>query len=244
MEPYTLYQGDCLALLPQVPDHSVTLILCDLPYGMTSPQWDKCLDFNALWREYERVLAPHGTVVLFAAQPFTTHLIQSNPKQFRYCWYWLKNQGTNFFHAKRMPIRKIEEICVFYKGKYNPQITTGHPPTHSAKGCSNGKAYEGTNKRDYEGGKTTRYPTNLLEFACVDNYSRLHSSQKPVDLLAYLIRTYTDEGEIVLDNCMGVGSTGVACLQTGRSFIGMELDETYFKLAQQRLDETRVSSVF
>jgi site-specific DNA-methyltransferase (adenine-specific) len=136
-----------------------------------------------------------------------------------------------------MPIRKVEEICVFKNGKYYPQITDGHLPTNSAKGCSNGKAYHGTNARDYEGGKTTRFPTNILDFKCVDNYSRLHSAEKPVNLLEYLIKTYTDDEDTVLDNCMGSGSTGVACKNLNRSFIGIELDTEYFKIAEKRINE-------
>lgn len=134
-----------------------------------------------------------------------------------------------------MPIRKIEEICIFKRGKYNPQITEGHIPTNSAKGCSNGKAYHGTNKRDYVGGKTTRFPTNILEFDCVDNYSRVHSSEKPVDLCEYLIKTYTDEGDLILDNCIGSGSTLVAAINTKRNFIGIEISEEYCQIALKRL---------
>lgn len=238
MENIQLYHGDCLEVMKNIPDKSVDMILCDLPYGLTAPKWDETLDFNLLWQQYKRIIKNNGVAVLFASQPFTTKLISSNEKEFRYCWYWMKNQGTNFFHAKRMPIRKVEEICVFYKGKYNPQITDGHEPTRPAKGCSNGKAYHGENKRNYEGGNTTRFPTNILEFKCVDNYSRIHSSQKPVDLLEYLIKTYTNENEIVLDNCMGSGSTGVACVNTNRKFIGIELDEVYFEIAKERIEDT------
>ena len=136
-----------------------------------------------------------------------------------------------------MPIRKVEEICVFKKGKYYPQITDGHIPTNSARGYSKGKAYHGVNTRDYEGGKTTRFPTNILDFKCVDNYSRLHSAEKPVDLLEYLIKTYTDDDDTVLDNCMGSGSTGVACKNLNRNFIGIELDLEYFKIAEKRINE-------
>ena len=134
-----------------------------------------------------------------------------------------------------MPIRKVEEICVFYKGYYNYQKSTGHIPTNSAKGCSNGKAYHGSNKRDYEGGSTERYPTNILEFNCVDNYSRVHPSQKPVDLLEYLIKTYTNEGDTVLDFTAGSFSTGVACKNLNRKFIGIEMDEHYFEIGKNRL---------
>lgn len=231
-----LIHGDCLEKMKDIPDKSIDMILCDLPYGLTAPVWDSIIDMSALWTAYHRIIKTKGAIVLFASQPFTTKLISSNEKQFKYCWYWVKNQGTNFFHAKRMPIRKIEEICVFNSVIYFPQHTTGHIPTNSAKGCSNGKAYHGTNKRDYVGGKTERYPTNILEFKCVDNYSRLHSSEKPVALLEYLIKTYTLEGETVLDNCMGSGSTGVACINTKRNFIGIEKDDKYFEIAKNRIN--------
>jgi site-specific DNA-methyltransferase (adenine-specific) len=143
-----------------------------------------------------------------------------------------------------MPIRKIEEICIFKKGKYYPQITDGHIPTNSAKGCSNGKTYHGSKTRDYEGGKTTRFPTNILEFKCVDNYSRLHSSEKPIDLLEYLIKTYTDENDLVLDNTMGSCSTGIACINTNRNFIGIENNTDYFNISLKRLEEKRKEKDF
>lgn len=230
-----LILGDTIEKMSMLEDKSIDFILCDLPYGITAPKWDEVINSEDLWNQYNRIIKDVGTIALFSSQPFTTQLISSNIKDFRYCWYWNKNQGTNFFHAKRMPIRKVEEICIFKRGKYNPQITDGHEPTNSAKGCSNGKAYHGTNKRDYEGGKTTRYPNNILEFKCVNNYERTHSSEKPVDLLEYLIKTYTDEGDVVLDNTMGSGSTGVACVRTKRNFIGIENDENYFKVAQKRI---------
>ena len=230
-----IINGDCLEIMKEIPDNYVEMILCDLPYGMTAPKWDEHIDIQKLWNEYNRILKKNGTVALFASQPFTTKIIQSNEKEFRYCWYWLKNQGTNFFHAKRMPIRKIEEICIFGKGKYNPQITKGHVPTNSAKGCSNGKAYHGTNKRDYEGGKTTRYPNNVLEFKCVDNYSRTHSAEKPVELCEYLIKTYSNEGDLILDNCMGSGTTCLGAKNLNRKFIGIEKNKEYFEIAQKRI---------
>ncbi len=238
MKQNEIYLGDCLELMKDIPDKSIDFICCDLPYGMTAPKWDEHIDMNELWKQYNRIIKKGGTIALFASQPFTTKLIASNEKDFRYCWYWLKNQGTNFFHAKSMPIRKIEEICIFKKGKYYPQHTEGHIPTNSAKGCSNGKAYHGTNTRDYEGGKTTRYPTNILEFKCVDNYSRIHSSEKPVELIEYLINTYTDANDVVLDNCIGSGTTAIACKRTGRNFIGIEKGETEFNNAKKRIDET------
>lgn len=234
------YFGDCLEVMKIIPDKSVDLIFSDLPYGQTAPKWDEHIDIKSLWQQYNRILKNKGTILLFAAQPFTTKLIASNEKDFRYCWYWIKNQATNFFHAKRMPVRKIEEICVFKKGKYYPQITDGHIPTNSAKGCSNGKAYHGDKKRNYEGGKTTRYPNNVLDFKCVDNYSRVHSSQKPIELIEYMIKTYTDENDIVLDNCSGSGTSGLAAKNLNRNYIMIENDYNNYVLSCNRVGETPI----
>ena len=222
--------------MKQIDGKSIDMILCDLPYGTTACKWDIIIPFEPLWEQYNRIIKDCGTIALFSTQPFTTELITSNRKDFKYCWYWIKNQATNFFHAKRMPIRKIEEICIFKKGKYHPQITNGHVPTNSAKGCSNGRTYHGTNKRNYVGGKTTRFPSNVLEFKCVDNYSRLHSSEKPTTLLEYLIRTYTEENDIVLDNCAGSGTTGIACINTKRNYILIEKEEKYYDAAMKRIE--------
>jgi site-specific DNA-methyltransferase (adenine-specific) len=206
--------------MSHIEDKSIDMILCDLPYGVTAPKWDEHIDIKSLWEHYNRVIKKDGTIALFSAQPFTTKIIASNEKDFRYCWYWIKNQATNFFHAKR---------------KYYPQITDGHIPTNSAKGCSNGKTYHGTNKRNYEGGKTTRYPNNVLDFKCVDNYSRVHSSEKPIELLEYLIKTYTNEGDMVMDNCFGSASTAIACEKSNRKFVGMEKDNEIFTSAIRRV---------
>jgi len=227
--------GDCLEVMKDIPDKSIDFIFSDLPYGLTAAAWDRNINIAELWKQYNRIIKQVGTVALFSCQPFTTKLISSNEKDFRYCWYWMKNQGTNFFHAKRMPIRKVEEICIFKKGKYNPQISTGHVATNSAKGCSNGQAYFGTNTRNYQGGSTTRFPINILEFKCVDNYSRLHSAEKPVDLSEYIIKTYTDVGDVVLDSCIGVGTTAVACKNANRIYIGIEKEQKYCDLAKKRL---------
>jgi len=236
IEKNMVYQGDCLDILQHVSDRSIDFIICDPPFGITAPKWDQHIDMQKLWIQYKRIIKDSGTIAMFGSQPFTTKLIVSNIKNFKYCWYWVKNQGTNFFHAKRMPIRKIEEICIFLSGKYNPQISEGHVPTQAAKGCSDGKAYHGKNKRNYEGGKTTRYPTNVLEFDCVNNYARLHSSQKPVELFEYLIKTYSDEQETVLDNCAGSGTTAIACINTNRNYILIEKEETYCEMIKQRIN--------
>lgn len=238
LETNTVHQGDCLEIMKSIDDKSVDFILCDPPYGITAPQWDRVIDFGELWKTYNRILKDTGTVALFGTQPFTSKLIMSNIDQYRYCWYWFKNQGTNFFHATRMPIRKVEEIVIFSRnGIYQPQITDGHIPTSSAKGCGiYVKLFkDGKNKRDYEGGKTTRFPTNVLDFKCVNNYKRLHSSEKPVELLEYLIRTYTKEGDLVLDNCAGSGSVGEACMNLSRKFILIEKESGYITLIKDRL---------
>jgi len=239
----TIIKGDCLDVMPLIPGNSVDMILCDLPYGITAPKWDSVLPMNSLLIEYKRILKKDCVMVFTSAQPFTTMLISSNLSEFKYCWYWVKNQGTNFFHAKRMPIRKIEEVVVFGGNRYYPQITSGHIPTNSAKGCSNGKTYHGTNKRNYQGGKTTRYPVNVLEFNCVDNYSRVHSSEKPTSLFEYLILTYTKEKDIVLDNCIGSGTTAVACIKTNRKFIGIEKEEKYCKIARKRIKQAKKEDI-
>lgn len=230
-----IIHGDCLQVMKNIECDSIDFICCDLPYGVTAPKWDINIDMKVLWPQYNRLIKPDGVIALFASQPFTTKLITSNEKNFKYCWYWCKNQTTNFFHAKRMPLRKIEEICIFNGKKYFPQITDGHIPTSAAVGCTNGNAYHGKTIRNYEGGNTTRYPHNLLEFKCVDNYSRLHSSEKPVELLEYLVKTYTNENDMVLDNCAGSGSTGVACKNLNRNFILIEKEKSYYDICVERL---------
>ena len=238
----TLYHGDCLIEMNKIADKSVDMILCDLPYGTTANSWDIIIPFDKLWEQYNRVIKDNGAIVLFGSQPFITKLINSNIDNYKYSWYWVKNQGTNFFHAKHMPIRKVEEIAVFNNYlTYNAIESKGHEPTRSAKGSSNGKCYFGKNKRNYVGGSTERFPTDVLEFKCVNNYERNHPNQKPTDLLEYLIKTYTNENETVLDNCMGSGSTGVACINTKRNFIGIEKDEKYFEIAKDRINKAKES---
>lgn len=229
--------GECIQAMENIPSKFIDMILCNLPYRKIAPKWAKNLDLSLLWKNYNRIIKDCGTIALFSTQPFTSELIISNEKDFKYCWYWIKNQATNFYHAKRRPMRRIEEICIFKKGKYYPQITNGHVPTNSAKGCSGEKTYYGINKRNYTGGKTTRFPNNVLEFKCVDNYSRLHRSEKPIALLEYLIKTYTDKNDIVLDNCAGSGATGIACINTKRNYILIEKEEKYYEIAGKRISE-------
>lgn len=242
MQHFDVKQGDCLELMKEIPKKSVDLILCDLPYGTTDAPWDKVIDFNSLWNEYDRILKPDGVSCLFSAQPFTTRVINSNKKHFKYCWYWLKNNKTGFAYARYQPMRQLEEICVFYKvaGRYKPQ---GLKPFKGSQrnGKHNCELYTMRGKKTPT--KYTNYPTHILNFKSVSTNERVHATQKPVDLLKYLIRTYTKEGETVLDNCMGSGSTGVATLETKRKFIGFEKEEKYFNIALKRLSEVGEENV-
>lgn len=225
--------------MKDIPDGSVDLVLCDPPYGTTECTWDHVLPFDKLWKEYRRVLKPTGAAVLFAAQPFTTRLINSNARDFRYCWYWKKNNATGAPFAKVQPLRCIEDIAVFYRKAptYNPQglIELEKPRQQKAVNSGVYGTFGGTPQPQ----RFTGYPKHLLEFAneATSNKNRLHPTQKPVALLEYLVRTYTNPGETVLDNCMGSGSTGVACINAGRRFIGMEQDVGYFVTAANRIEE-------
>lgn len=230
----TLLQGDCLELMKQVPDKSIDLILCDLPYGITQNKWDTVIPFDKLWAQYKRIIKDNGAILLFSQMPFGANLIMSNPKMFRYEWIWEKENSTGFLNAKKMPLKKHENILVFYKHlpTYNPQMREGFKPytmERSGKGSSNYGAYSSIHTEN----DGTRYPIDIIKFN--RDKEKLHPTQKPVALLEYLIKTYTNEGDVVLDNCMGSGSTGIACQNTNREFIGMELDEKYYKVACERL---------
>ena len=236
---YSLLFGDCLERMKEIPDASIDAIICDPPYGVVSCGWDSVIPFEPMWEQLKRIIKPNGAIVLFGSEPFSSALRMSNIKQYKYDWVWVKNVSTNFLHAKRQPLRNTENIHVFYKkcGKYYPIKSTGHTPTQSAKGCSNGVLYHGKNTRNYSGGETTRYPKTTIEFDVVDLKNRLHPTQKPVALLEYLIKTYTQEGETVLDFTMGSGSTIVAALNTNRKAIGIELNEGYFNITKERIEK-------
>lgn len=238
-----LYNGDCLEVMKTLPDNSIDLILCDLPYGITSISWDSIIPYDELWTQYKRLLKPTGNIVLFSSGLFTLSLIQSNIKQFRYRLIWKKNVPTGMGSAKYRPMKYYEEICVFGNSKatYNPIMKER---VGIGKDCYNYDHYCGENNHLNLGKKPKRYdpdwvqPSDVLEFNVVPNRNgKLHPTQKPVDLLEWLVKTYSNDGETVLDNCMGVGSTGVACKNTNRKFIGIELDKTYFELAEKRLQE-------
>lgn len=234
---------DCIAGMAMLPDASIDMILCDLPYGVTDCVWDKILPMEELWQQYERVIKPNGTIVLTAIQPFTTQLIASKRKLFRYCWYWRKNHSTGFALSHRQPMRCIEDIAVFYKKQptYHPQglIRLDKPRESKGGKSKGGSVYKELNNPYIS--YFTNYPSNLLEIPAERG---LHPTQKPAALFEYLIRTYTNPGEIVLDNCMGSGTTAVACIRCGRRFVGFELDEAYWELCQKRIEGENKSTRF
>lgn len=234
-----LLNGDCLKLMQEIPDGSVDLILCDPPYGTTYCKWDSVLPFDEMWAAYDRLLKPNGAAVLFAAQPFTTQLINSNRKAFRYCWYWLKNQPTGFTYARYQPMRRVEDVCVFYKKMptYNPQglQAVELPRRRRKKAPQRDAVYKMSTLLNEYTPRFKNYPKNVLQFDCERG---LHPTQKPVPLLEYLVKTYTNPGDTVLDNCMGSGSTGVAVKRVGgRHFIGIEQNKVYFDIACERIEK-------
>ena len=237
-----LRHGNCLELMKDIPDGSIDMILCDLPYGTTQCSWDIIIPFDELWKQYNRVLKETGIVVLFSGGLFTIDLINSNRKDFKYKLIWKKNVPTGMSSAKYRPMKYYEEICIFYRknGTYNPQMKER---IGVGKACYNYDHYCGeSNHVEYEKIKK-RYdpdfvqPSDVLEFNVVPNRKgKVHPTQKPVELLEWLIRTYSNENDTVLDNCMGSGSTGVACKNLDRNFIGIELDENYFNVAKERIE--------
>ena len=242
-----LMQGDCLELLKDIPDGSVDMVLCDLQYGTTYYiEWDIPIPFEPLWEQYHRVCKETAPIVLFGKEPFSSELRLSNKKMFRYDWVWQKTICPDFGMAKKRPRLSHEMISVFYKKQpiYNPQMVAGKPytrkgGTRTGRQCTRpGSSLE---KRADTVNFGTRYPSSIQKFSNGNNRS-LHPTQKPVPLLEYLIRTYTNPGMTVLDNCMGSGSTGVACVKTGRKFIGMELDLGYFEMAKQRIEEAQAQA--
>jgi site-specific DNA-methyltransferase (adenine-specific) len=238
-----IYNIDCLEGMKNLPDNSIDLILCDLPYNMTSISWDSLIPFDKLWEQYKRIIKPNGNVVLFSAGMFTYQLIQSNIKDFRYKLIWKKNVPTGMGSAKYRPMKYYEEICVFGNSKatYNPIMKER---VGVGKACYNYDHYCGDNNHLQFGKQKKRYdpdwvqPSDVLEFNVVPNRNgKLHPTQKPVELLEYLIKTYSNEGDVVLDNCMGSGSTAIAAINTNRSYIGYEMNEEYYNKSINRIKE-------
>ena len=237
-----MFQGDCLELMKDIPDKSVDMILCDLPYGTTACKWDTVISFDKMWEQYDRIAKDNTAIVLFGTEPFSSYLRISNINQYRYDIIWEKERVTNFFFVKRQIAKCHEVISVFYKKQptYNPQMQyIEGKKAWKRKGGTlmKNSLYEGQDmiEKDREGSEL-RYPRSVQKFS-MHNNGLLHPTQKPVDLLEFLIKTYTNENDIVLDNCMGSGSTGVACMNTNRKFIGIELDQQYFEIAQNRIQD-------
>lgn len=239
-----IYEGDCLELMNGIPDKSIDMILCDLPYGTTACVWDSIIPFEPLWEQYERVIKDNGAIVLFGSQPFTTKLIESNFDLFRYELIWDKTFGRQPQLANIQPMKRHENVLVFAKrgyGKttYNPQKEPLEKPYHS-KGASNNNGSRNEHKlrlKKVAKTYTHKTPTTILKFKPPSNSITVHSTQKPVELFEYLIKTYTNEGEIVLDNCLGSGTTVIAAINTNRNYIGIELDEKYYNIAKNRINQ-------
>jgi site-specific DNA-methyltransferase (adenine-specific) len=252
-----LILGDCLEVLPTLEAGSVDLVLADPPYGTTACKWDSIIPLEPMWAELKRLIKPRGAVVMTACQPFTSRLVMSNPEWFRHCWAWDKGCISNFQLAKVMPLRQHEDIVVFAADgvTYRPQMTNRDRPLDT-RSWARAKAVRGDALMRIRSGcrkasrkvYTESFPRSILRCNAVqkecNSAHRVHPTQKPVALMAYLIRTYTDEGQTVLDFCMGSGSTGVACLETGRHFIGIEKDADYFRIAEQRITAAQPSDLF
>lgn len=242
---YELLNGDCLELMKNIPDRSVDLVLCDLPYQRTQNQWDIMIPVDELWKQYNRIIKDNGCIALFADGMFMAELMMSNKKMWKYNLVWDKVLPSGFLNANRMPLRSHEEICIFYKKQptYNPQKVKGKP-NHS-KGSP--KDYENNNYGDFGFVDNSRelgdmkHPVSIVRFSKPHPSVSVHPTQKSVEVCEWLIKSYTNEGMMVLDNCMGSGTTGVACVNTDRNFIGIELDEGYFEIAKNRIEEADIT---
>tara|TARA_R110000796_G_scaffold15620_2_gene49650 strand:+ start:140 stop:895 length:756 start_codon:yes stop_codon:yes gene_type:complete len=248
-----LMRGDCLERMKEIPDGSVDMVLTDPPYGTTECKWDSAIPLDQMWEQLNRIIKPKGAIVLTSTQPFTTKLISSNYEMFKYCWYWKKSKATGHLNAKAQPMRNVEDVLIFSNGKAtSTSLKHGNAMTYNPQGTSecnlkriNGKMskeghYSNKPSRAYKSSfiqEKTGYPKQLIEFKSVAK--TVHHTQKPVPLMEYLIKTYTNEGETVLDFTMGSGTTGVACVNTGRNFIGIEMDENYFEIASKRIGEAQ-----
>lgn len=228
---------DCLEGMKMIPDGSVDMILCDLPYGTTQCKWDTIIPFEPLWEQYNRVIKDNGAIVLFGTEPFSSHLRLSNLRYYKYDWIWDKIKGTNFLNAGIQPMRNHELISVFYKKQctYNPQKTQGHALKKSFRGKHLQTDVYGKMRNDNLYESTERYPRSIQVFSTDTQHSSLHPTQKPVELCEYLIKTYTNEGELVLDNCGGSGTTAVACINTRRNYIIFEKEKHYCEIMEKRI---------
>jgi site-specific DNA-methyltransferase (adenine-specific) len=230
--------GDCLEVMKTIPDNSIDAIITDPPYGTTACKWDSVIDFELMWEQLNRIIKPNGAIVLFGSEPFSSALRMSNIKDYKYDWIWAKEKGTGHLNAKKQPMRDVENILLFYKKQcaYNPQMGKGKPFNPNFKKPYQAESYGKYGSKRSEN-KGTRYPKQLLKINS-EGQKTIHPTQKPIELMEYLIKTYTNENETVLDFTMGSGSTMVACVNTNRNGIGIEMDADYFKIAEQRIKET------
>lgn len=241
MELNKIYNEDCLQGMKKIEDKSINMILCDLPYGTTRNKWDTVIPFEQLWEQYNRVIKDNGAIVLTAAQPFESLLITSNPKMFKYDLIWKKTHAKGHLNAKRMPLRGHESILIFYKKPpvYNPIMRKGKYRFKGSKGQESGRCYG--ESKGYSAWNDEYYPTSVIEISNANQRNKIHPTQKPVELFEYLIKTYTNEGETILDNCMGSGTTAIAAINTNRNYIGFELDEEYYNKSLDRIEEHKKS---
>jgi site-specific DNA-methyltransferase (adenine-specific) len=244
MSNIQLYNGDCLEVMDNLIQQGIKVdaIITDIPYGTTHCKWDSIIPFEDMWKRIKEIRKPTTPIALFGSEPFSSSLRLSNIKEYKYDWKWEKTQATGFFNAKKQPMRCIEDICVFYQKQclYNPQKTEGHKPVNSytkyLSTVNKTEVYGKCTKELSGGGNTDRFPRQLLTYSSDKQTCYLHPTQKPVNLMEYLVKTYTNEGDLVLDFTMGSGTTGVACKNTNRNFIGIELDEKYFEIAKERIN--------
>jgi site-specific DNA-methyltransferase (adenine-specific) len=242
LEINKVHQGDCLEVMKQIDDKSVDMILCDLPYGTTQNKWDLVIPLDKLWEAYERIIKDNGAIVLTSQGIFTGKLMISNEKLFKYKITWIKSKSTNFLNAKKQPLRKHEDICVFYKKQpiYNPQMSEGEAYDKGYRKNQNTGSY-GDFKTCHVKSDGLRYPSDTVYFKTSESEGKVyHPTQKPVELGRYLIKTFTKEGDLVLDNCVGSGTTAIACKQINRNFIGIELEQKYVDICNKRIMEEKV----
>src|SRR5574344_1670095 len=232
-------QGDCLELMRNIPDKSIDMVLCDLPYGTTACKWDVIIPFEPLWEQYKRIIKDNGAIVLFGSEPFSSYLRLSNIKMYKYDWKWEKTKATGFFDAKKRPLNNFEDICVFYKKQclYNPQMTKAQK-IYKRGFVKRKKSDCYGEEKDFEQKETgKRYPKRIIKIENANTKDIVHPTQKPVALFEYLIKTYTNEGDLVLDNCAGSGTTAIACMNTNRNYILMEKEQKYYDIIQDRIKE-------
>ena len=237
--PNSIINADCLEAMKYIKNKSIDAIICDLPYQMVKCEWDSLIPFDKLWEQYKRIIKDNGAIVLTGTQPFTSALVSSNLKMFKYCWVWNKNRGSNYLQAKRQPLKYHEDICVFYKKQctYNPQKTKGKPYKKTVRSNNREESTYHKDTRDigYTYGSNERYPKSIISINTSIGKNTLHPTEKPVALMEYLIKTYTNENELILDNAAGSGTLGVAAKNTNRNYILIEKEKDYFDIINNRL---------